>query len=740
MTIRVSLLFIFTFLFAFPIFAQVDTEFWFAAPEVSSQHADNPVYLRISSLQSATTVTISQPANPSFKTITRSMAANSTLSLDLTDQLFLLENTPPNMVLNYGVYISATSPITAYYEVLGSSFWGIGVNSDIFVLKGNHALGTEFYVPFQTHWDNNHNVLNDVWASFDIVATENNTVVTITPTKDIVGHAAGATYTVTLQKGQTYSARAVSPLAGDHPSGSHVTSNKPIAITTKDDSITEAANYDLIGDQIIPVKYTGKEYIAIKISENTYNTDRLYIVGTKAGTTVSIDGTAVATINAGETYEYQLLNPTAYINASDSVYVWHVGGFTAELGSAILPPLACTGSRRVNFTRSTNETFVIEIVVRTGYEQYFKLNGSTTLVPASAFQTVPATGGAWKYADIPLDFDIVPAGSANLLQNDSADFQLSTLNGAEITGFRFGYFSDFGFLDLGPDKSYCEGNTVTLDAGFYQDSITWNTGVKTQFITVSDTGYYWVKTKKGVCVNSDTIHLSYYPKITTDVLGNDTSACAQSGLTISTLFPFSSYQWTTGSTAAAISPEQSGTYGITVKNQYGCPKSDHLVVTIYPLPSPGIIYNSDLESFCKNPVVSLEANDTFTSYQWNTGDTTKSITTTHNEHDLYTLTVSNTDGCKQYTEISIDCSPVIGLVPNLLTPNDDGKNDIFYIEYLRYGTWTLEVYNRWGDRVYQNKGYDNSFDPKSLSDGIYYFSFRHNEGKGAHKGWLQIIR
>lgn len=719
--------------------AQVDTEFWFAAPEVTSQHSDRPVFLRISCLQNGASVQISQPANASFAVINLSLAANQTVSVDLTGSIDLLENKPGDQILNKGLYIKSTNPITVYYEVLGTNTWGI-VNCDIFVLKGNHALGKEFYVPFQTYWDNNYTALNDAYSSFDIVATEDNTTVTITPTQNLLGHAAGISYTITLQKGQTYSARAASPLASGHPTGSHITSNKRIAVTVKDDSIFEAPNYDLAGDQIIPLEFIGKEYIAIKISD-TSNTDRLYIIATKDNTDIFLNGTGpVTTLNAGQTYEIQLLSPTAYITSSDSVYVWHVGGFTNELGGAILPPLGCTGSRQVSFTRSNNELFFIEIVVKSGYEQYFRLNGNTSLVPAGVFNTVPGTGGAWKYAKIPLNTTVIPPGSNNQIRNDSADFQFSTLNGGASTGFRYGYFSDFGFLELGSDRGICEGDSIRLEAGFFKDSYLWNTGSTNSSIFVKDTGTYSVTVTKGVCQMKDSTHVFFYPKITTDVLGNDTAACINAGLRLRTLFPFSSYLWSTGSTDPTIRPFTTDEYTVTVTNIYGCKKSDTMFVTLYPAPYPLILYNTNLESFCKDSIVSLEANENFTSYLWSTGDTTKAISTVHNENDYFSLQVTNSYGCRKQTELQLDCSPVIGLVPNLLTPNDDGMNDIFYIEYLRHGKWIFEVYNRWGARVYEHNGYDNSFNPKELEDGVYYFSLRHKEGKGEKRGWLQVIR
>ena len=108
-------------------------------------------------------------------------------------------------------------------------------NPEIFSLKGKNALGTSFFVPFQNKIENSSAYSPLPYSSFDIVATEDNTTVSITPKQNIVGHSANLTFNINLNRGQTYSARAASQGAVQHPTGSTVSSNKPIAITIKDD-------------------------------------------------------------------------------------------------------------------------------------------------------------------------------------------------------------------------------------------------------------------------------------------------------------------------------------------------------------------------------------------------------------------------------------------------------------------------------------------------------------------------
>lgn len=55
--------------------AQVDTEFWFVAPEVWANHGDSPTLLRFATFDQDAVVTVEQPANPGFPTQTLNIGA-----------------------------------------------------------------------------------------------------------------------------------------------------------------------------------------------------------------------------------------------------------------------------------------------------------------------------------------------------------------------------------------------------------------------------------------------------------------------------------------------------------------------------------------------------------------------------------------------------------------------------------------------------------------------------------------
>lgn len=443
-------------------FAQTDTSFWFAAPEVSSQDGfDRPIVIRLTSYARPCTVTISQPANGGMPTQVLHLPANSTQSTDLTAWIDYIECKPGDAVKKSGIKIASTADISAYYEV--NQNW---VNPEIYVLKGGSALGNEFYISSQTI-GNNGAFYPTPYSSFNIVASEDNTAVTITPTNDIVGHAANTTFTITLNRGETYAAIATSQLGTKHLGGSRVTSTKPVAITVSDDLLNSPVYgtcSDLVGDQTIPTRMLGTEYIATNGNLHA-PFDKVYVTATQNGTSIKQDGAFVTTLNAGQSVELSLTNNSTYIQSSLPVYVYQLTGIGCELASAILPPISCTGSNSITIARSTDLEMYLTVLVKIGGESGFSVNDNSNIIRASQFTAVPGTSNQWLTAKVSLPVVDYPLGTAITVKNTSSLFHLGALQGNGVAGTSFGYFSNFNNVSaqayaLMPDV--CEGSIIQL--------------------------------------------------------------------------------------------------------------------------------------------------------------------------------------------------------------------------------------------------------------------------------------
>lgn len=505
-------------LISFPAYSQIDTEFWFAAPEVWANHGDQPILLRFSTLDDAANITIEQPANPAFPVQTLSVPANGTQTLNLTPWINMIENEPFNTILNQGIHITSDVMVSAYYEV------NHNLNPDIFALKGASSLGTSFYIPFQTYLSSGY---LESKAGMDIVATVDDTEITIVPTQDLIGYSAGETITITLDAGETFALRAANAAAAAHPSGTLITSSAPIAVTISDDSIVGSpyggSCRDLLGDQAIPISVAGSEYVAIK--GNLSGPDKIFLVGTEDGTSVSVDGNFMWTLNAGETYTHTLYNPSAYYETSAPVVALHMTGFGCEVGGAILPPIACTGSNEVAFVRSSNDFMGLKILVPSGAEGDFTFNGSAANVGAINFSDVPGTGGSWKYANI-TGTAFVTVNQPSRLANSTSKFHLGIINGGASSGTRYGYFSDFANYQhetYASDTELCEGEIAELFATPINEATYEWTGPNSFTatgndivigpLTLDDAGLYIVSGAAGGCdILPDTLEINVFPQ------------------------------------------------------------------------------------------------------------------------------------------------------------------------------------------------------------------------------------
>ncbi|HMQ47337.1 MAG TPA: gliding motility-associated C-terminal domain-containing protein [Saprospiraceae bacterium] len=98
------------------------------------------------------------------------------------------------------------------------------------------------------------------------------------------------------------------------------------------------------------------------------------------------------------------------------------------------------------------------------------------------------------------------------------------------------------------------------------------------------------------------------------------------------------------------------------------------------------------------------------------------------ESDIYTLTVEDMNGCKAQDSLEIQVKKVRPVfIPNAVSPNDDGRNDVFSI----YGGKSVDkiasvkVFDRWGALLYDNEGgsegWNGTFKGKKLPVGVYTY-------------------
>jgi len=154
-------------------------------------------------------------------------------------------------------------------------------------------------------------------------------------------------------------------------------------------------------------------------------------------------------------------------------------------------------------------------------------------------------------------------------------------------------------------------------------------------------------------------------------------------------------------------------------------------------------------------------------WKWDFGDgiTSFDISPTHTFDHIanfdIVFTANYRTTCDTSLNLSIAVKTVRLLIPNIITPNNDGVNDIFIItqdspnstgsnlkagsEYPKindfYKSNELIIFNRWTQKVYEQKNYQNDWDGGNLKDGVYFYVLKcHGEFEDdTFKGSLTIM-
>jgi gliding motility-associated-like protein len=112
------------------------------------------------------------------------------------------------------------------------------------------------------------------------------------------------------------------------------------------------------------------------------------------------------------------------------------------------------------------------------------------------------------------------------------------------------------------------------------------------------------------------------------------------------------------------------------------------------------------------------------------------------------LIASNTQGClDSVTQILVVDEDIFLNVPNVFTPNGDGKNDSFFIDSKGLSTLNVLIFNRWGTMIYEINSLNGVWDGKTSSgdapDGTYFFVLKAKSDGGRdfeQTGYLLLSR
>lgn len=529
-------LFLFTFI---AISAQRDTEHWFApfsAANLSST-AKQAVYL---STDSATpfnvdiynnnviiaTVAISK-GNPQSYNITAADMIGSTAG-----DLFT--------VGTKGLYLKGEKPFFASFRFV------VPAHGEILTSKGKAGVGTKFYAVVAPIT----NPTQGMNFTTGILATENNTTVTISGYSPNVVFTNGVTATstpsmsITLNKGQSYIVEGRGNVTGNSIGfiGSKITSDKPISVTNGNflgeyNIGTSLTGGDIVMDQSVPVDRLGKEFVIVKGFGNiAAKTEDVLLVATEDNTEIYVNNNPapVATINEGQHYRVNEPNNVNYIDqgsghynmyvrTTKNAYVYQLLAGTATSSATIgfnyIPPLNCLLPRKID------EIGMIEWLPQAANN--IKLNILTEKGAAVTVNGVTPTAAQGPY-DVTGTTDWVSysltgvTGNVTIISTKAVTAGIA--GGSGVVGYG-GYFAGFSSVPAISKSGDCVPGVI-LETGDSFETYQWYLngnpipGATTYTYTPMQPGNYTVKVGMGGCFATTPVYEveSCYEQVTKSLI------------------------------------------------------------------------------------------------------------------------------------------------------------------------------------------------------------------------------
>jgi gliding motility-associated-like protein len=201
------------------------------------------------------------------------------------------------------------------------------------------------------------------------------------------------------------------------------------------------------------------------------------------------------------------------------------------------------------------------------------------------------------------------------------------------------------------------------------------------------------------------------------------------------------YQWyRNGSTLAnardyRLRVTEAGEYSVSITNNAGCSITSGEFI-LEDASIPPLSFQRYYES-CQQDPLQLNTNITGYSVHWQHG--AEGPTVGVQESGRYYLSISN-GRCSRPDSIDVVLHrPLPYRVPNVITPNGDGKNDTFEIRELQESI-SLQIYNRWGKLVWASADYQNDWTGRELAQGTYFYRIASNSGCSPRQtGWVLVM-
>lgn len=341
-----------------------------------------------------TTGTVSIPGVAYSQNFTVTAGVVTTVTLPLSAHI-----TTSNVIENRAIHVTSVDNVVVY-----------GLNrkiatTDAFLAIPTNSLSLEHII--LTYYTN----LASAPSQLGIVASQDNTIVTITPSQNATGHNAGIPYTITLNRNQAYQLQSTNTSGPSSDlTGTIVIGDKPISVFGSHlcANIPGSTTYcDHLVEQLPATDTWGKDFITASLKNRTAG-DIFRVLASKNGTIVKLNGSIVATINRGAFHELNLpSNSYNQIETSEPCLVaQYCKGTSADnvisdpFMTIIPPKEQFFGSTVFTTPASGFSSNFVNIITSNAGVGIIKLDGVT--IPTSEYTAIGSSGFSGARVDVTL--------------------------------------------------------------------------------------------------------------------------------------------------------------------------------------------------------------------------------------------------------------------------------------------------------------------------------------------------
>lgn len=309
-------------------------------------------------------------------------------------------------------------------------------------------------------------------------------------------------------------------------------------------------------------------------------------------------------------------------------------------------------------------------------------------------------------------------------QNESCNSNNGSLSGITVSGGTTPYIYNWNSISSTLDIQ-------NLSSGNYNVLVTDTYGCS------DSSGVYIITNEAGPAI--DTTSISIVPE-SCELSNGSISSINTNG----TATPFT-YNWSNNSNSIDINNLSSGNYQLIVSDANACLDSIIISINEIGFPTAGFLTTDSMYFTNEQILIADIASNDVVTWNYDNGNGTNSSSPTpilsYSTPGDYTIcqSVSNSSNCEAIycATITIVEENLPLVIPNVFTPNNDGRNELFIIQNLTENG-NLKIFDRWGNLVFKAAPYLNNWSGKTtngmqLSEGSYYYIVEDlNETKTGH--------